>query len=325
MATFTRLASGKWRAQVRRNGQYAGRSFTTKGQAETWARKVEMSMEDDTWQGSSPIAGVTLSDLLDRYEKSVTVTKKSAVQERQKIRTLQGSPFGSRLVADLKPIDLANWRDERLQEVKSGTVLRYLALLSDVFNHARREWGMPIENPVAGVRKPQAGKPRERRLKAVEEEAILRAADEHSNPEFRVIVRLALYTAMRQGEILGMLWENVHVGRRVIYLPDTKNGESRGVPLSSRAIEAIQMLEAKSYGRVFSYTRDGFRTVWQRMIRKLGIDDLTFHDFRHEATSRLVERGLDVLEVASITGHKTLQMLKRYTHLRAEELARKLD
>lgn len=323
MASINRLPSGKWRAQVRRSGQYAGKTFLTKGQAERWARKIETSMEDETWT-DGPAVGTTLVELLDRYEKEVTPTKKSASQERYQIRGLQRSPLANLPVTDIQPKDVAAWRDKRLQEVKPATVLRYLALLSEVFNHARKEWGIPISNPVADIRKPTPGKARDRRVSSEEEVAILKAADEHTNPEFGVIVRLALHSAMRQGEILSLRWENIDLERRVALLPDTKNGDARGVPLSTKAIEAINRLKKKKEGKVFHYTRDGFRTVWRKHLIRLQIQNLTFHDFRHEATSRLVEHGLDMMEVAAITGHKTLGMLKRYTHLKAEMLANKL-
>jgi integrase len=280
-------------------------------------------MEDETWD-NGPAGGNTLTELLDRYEREVTPSKKSATQEHYQIRALQRSPLGDVPISEIHPKDVASWRDKRLQEVKPSTVLRYLALLSEVFNHARKEWGIAITNPVADIRKPTPGRARDRRISQEEEEAILKAADEHSNPEFTVIIRLALHTAMRQGEIISLRWENLDFERRVALLPDTKNGESRGVPMSTKAIEALSRLKRGKEGVVFHYTRDGFRTVWRRHIISLGIRDLTFHDFRHEATSRLVEHGLDMMEVAAITGHKTLGMLKRYTHLKAELLAKKL-
>jgi integrase len=175
------------------------------------------------------------------------------------------------------------------------------------------------------VRKPKPAKSRDRRLSKDEEKKLLKTADEKSNKEFGVIVRLGLYTAMRQGEIIDLRWENVDLNKCIAILYDTKNGEIRGVPLSSKAVSAISKLDIKEEGQVFTYTKSGFRVLWRRMIIGLGVLDFRFHDLRHEATSRFFEKGLNPIEVASITGHKTLHMLKRYTHLRAEDLAKKLD
>ena len=113
--------------------------------------------------------------------------------------------------------------------------------------------------------------------------------------------------------------------RRIAFLPVTKNGESRGVPLSSRALAILRGLPASSNGRVFGeLTTDALQQSFKRAVRRAGIAGLRFHDLRHEATSRFFEKGLNVMEVASVTGHKTLQMLKRYTHLSVTDLATRL-
>ena len=129
----------------------------------------------------------------------------------------------------------------------------------------------------------------------------------------RICVALAIETGMRRGELLGLLWDNVDLERRTAFLPVTKNGESRGVPLSSRAVAVLRGLPAASNGRVFGeLTPLALRLSFNRATRRAGITGLRLHDLRHEATSRFFEKGLNVMEVASVTGHKTLQMLKRY-------------
>lgn len=140
-------------------------------------------------------------------------------------------------------------------------------------------------------------------------------------------VRFALETAMRMGEILALEWRHLDLASRVATLPDTKTGVARQVPLSTAAVAAISCLPRHiKDGHIFwTWQRaDSLENVWRRTVKAAGIDDLHFHDLRHEAVSRLFELGLNPMEVASISGHKTLQMLKRYTHLRAAELARKL-
>jgi integrase len=141
------------------------------------------------------------------------------------------------------------------------------------------------------------------------------------------LVILALETAMRLGELLGLEWPRIKRDKRVAFLPLTKNGEPRSVPLSPKAIETLQRIPRNLQNqRVFwTWTRsDSVENAWRRVLVNAGISNLRFHDLRHEATSRFFERGLSLPEVASITGHKTWQMLRRYTHLRAEDLAAKL-
>ena len=263
---------------------------------------------------------------MDRYEREVTPSKKGARQERTKIRKLQESFFSTLYLQDIRPTDVAAYRDERLEEVKPETVRKYLSLISDLFNHARTEWGLKVTNPVNDIKRPAPSRARDRRLSPKEEKKLLQAAKKHPNHEFLAIINITLETAMRQGEILSMTWENFDVKKRKLYWPDTKNGEPRYVPLSTNAIKIFKSLGMKKRGQIFNYTQDGFRTIWHKIKTKeeLGLADLRFHDLRHEATSRFVELGLDSLEVSAITGHKTLQMLKRYTHLKAENLAKKL-
>ncbi len=136
---------------------------------------------------------------------------------------------------------------------------------------------------------------------------------------------MAVSTAMRQGELLFLAWDRIDLKRRTAYLPDTKNGEARTVPLSSRATTLLEKLPRSIDGRVFPLTATGVAQAWKRAVKRAGLQDLRFHDLRHEAASRLFERGLDSMEVATVTGHKGLRMLKRYMHLRAQDLARKLE
>ncbi len=130
---------------------------------------------------------------------------------------------------------------------------------------------------------------------------------------------------MRQGEIVGLRWRHVNMARRTALLPDTKNGESRTVPLSSVAVDLLKALPRSINGEVFpGVTTEAVKQAFIRATRRAKIEDFHFHDLRHEATTRLFERGLNIIEVSSITGHRDLQMLRRYTHLRAEDLAKKL-
>ena len=145
-----------------------------------------------------------------------------------------------------------------------------------------------------------------------------------ANHLFEPLVAIAIETGTRRGELLGLLWQNVDLDKRTAFLPLTKNGTSRTIPLSLKAIEILQSLPRDISGVVFPVSKTALRGLWLRACKRAKIKDFRFHDLRHEATSRFFEKGLNVMEVAAITGHKDLRMLQRYTHLRAEDLAVKL-
>ena len=197
-----------------------------------------------------------------------------------------------------------------------------------IFDHAIKEWGIPLpNNPSRLIKKPRPDKGRDRRLKDGEEDRLLDHCERSRALLLKPLVILALETGMRLGELLSLTWDKIDASKRTALLTDTKNGDKRVVPLSVRALHTLQMIPVNiNSNRVFWRwsTKDGVENVWRRTCKKALIDDLHFHDLRHEATSRLFEKGLNMMEVASITGHKNLQMLKRYTHLKAEELALKL-
>lgn len=271
---------------------------------------------------------------MDRYRKQVSILKKGYKQERYRIEHICRSEIANKRVRDVTSVDIATYRDFRLTNInpKSGkplspaSVRLEMSLLSNFFDICRIEWGYCDENPVSKVRKPKSPPGRDRRLTAREDRLIFRYAHQHSNKELYPILVLAVETAMRQGEIINLLWENINLKTGVAHLPQTKNGTKRDVPLSIRSREALVQLGVKPRGQVFYYTSNGIKSTWRFMMQKLAIEDLNFHDLRHEACSRFFELGtLDIMEVAAISGHKSLAMLKRYTHLRASKLVRKLE
>ncbi|OBS10962.1 integrase [Acidihalobacter prosperus] len=317
-------------------------------------------MDRGVWRDRSSAETTTLYALLDRYRLDVVPSQKGAETAALRVRTLMGDPIAQYRLAALSPLVLAEWRDRRLAAgAKGSTVNRELNIVSAVLNWARRELMIEVENSVSGIRRPKDPPARNRRLEVDEESRLLTALGDHSaegeredgkkyrrgtkNPYMRPLVMLALETAMRRGELLGLTWPNVDLRRRVAHLPDTKNGEARDVPLSSRAVAVLEDLKAKRDeqqkatkvtalrrqkpamdDRVFPVTPNALKLSWVRATKRAGLDDLHFHDLRHEATSRLAEKVPNLIELAAITGHKDLRMLKRYYHPRAEDLAAKL-
>ena len=275
-----------------------------------------------------------LCDALEKYGATVSILKKGYRQECYRLEQISRSFLGQKEVHEITSVDVARYRDQRLAQanprtgrpISTASVRLEMSLLSHFFDIARIEWGLCEHNPVGQVRKPRLPPGRERRLTPRENRMILRYAHNHVNPSLYSIIVLALETAMRQAEILNLHWENIDLGKRVARLPETKNGDRRDVPLSLRARDALVRLGQRKSGKVFHYTTEGIKSTWRFMVRKLGITDLHFHDLRHEAISRLFELGtLDVMEISAISGHRNLSMLKRYTHLSAQKLARKLE
>jgi len=322
MARF-RKRGDSWTVEIRRNGyKPIARTFDTKAQGEKWAAEVESKMLAGRYVDTREAESLTLAEALERYGREVTPGKKGAKVELLRIGRWCKTLLATKSLAALRGSDLAAWRDKRLAEgQKPNTVRLDLALISHLYTIAAKEWGLPVENPCSKIRKPSAGKGREVRVTPDQEAAIV-AELAKINPELVAWATLACETGMRRGELASLRRE--WITGRVVRIPDTKNGEPRSVPLSSRALAALAFLPVLEDGRVFALSLGWVTKAFAVAADRAGHAEIRLHDWRHEATSRLFERGLNAMEVAAITGHKTLIMLKRYTHLNAEKLADKI-
>ena len=179
-----------------------------------------------------------------------------------------------------------------------------------------------LSNSVKSIRMPSPPSGRERRVQSGELDKLLKTLSE----EMGQMVCFALETAMRRGELGGMTWDMVDLKKRTVTLPETKNGQKRIVPLSTVAVTILkdQVSTRRIDGEVWDIGLDAISQNIAKACQKAGISGLHLYDLRHEATSRLFEKGFDTMEVRTITGHKTLQMLARYTHLRAENLVERM-
>ena len=325
MASIRKRGDYQWEVRIRRRGHpVQSKTFNTKIDAEAWSRQVEGEMDRGVFISRKEAENTTLSEALDRYEREVSSTKKGYLQEKKRIRAWKSHPLAKRFLASIQGKDFALYRDERIKSGSSANTVRLdLAVISHLFEVARKEWGMEgLTNPVKSIRMPSPPAGRDRRLGPGELEKLL----ESSSEEMNQVIRFALETAMRRGELAGMTWEMVDLKKRTVTLPETKNGQKRIVPLSSVAVAILKerLSTRRIDGKVWDIGLDAISQGFARACRQAGISGLHFHDLRHEATSRFFEKGFDTMEVRTITGHKTLQMLARYTHLRAEDLAERM-
>ena len=316
---------GKFNVQIRRQGYPSiSRTFANLTIAKRWASATEADMErklhvvlpDNT----------TVGELLDRYEEEVSPTHKSHKVEKYRLQTLK-EHLGDKRVSNLSPALLCKYRDTRLKAVSPASLKRELTILSSVLNIAIKEWGIGIpQNPVSMVSLPKIARGRDRRLESGEEEQLL-----SSFGELRRIIILALETGMRRGEILNIKRSHIDFVRQTLLIPLTKTDTPRTIPLSSKAIAVLreqlrgsEKVISIGVTTLFTYKPRSLSGAFLRLSRRHKIDNLHFHDLRHEATSRFFEKGLNPVEVATITGHKDTRMLMRYTHLRAEDLVKRL-
>ncbi|MBE7566843.1 site-specific integrase [Acidithiobacillus sp. HP-11] len=310
-----------WQVRITRKGfPQQNKMFRTRREAETWAATIESQMLRGSWIDMAEADSTTLSEALDRYGKEVSILKKSGKIELYRIGKLKTDKISKLYLSQIRGADLAEYRDRRLAEGLSVSSVRLeLAIISNLYTVAMKEWRMEgLRNPVLAVRKPSPGKARDRRLSLIEEKKLLAECA----PSLKSIVLFALETGMRRGEIRKLLWKDVNFEKCTAQLFDTKNGEDRFIPLSSRALAVLKALPRDTGDKVFPGADISHSFAAAR--KRADIEDLHFHDLRHEATSRLFEKGFNPVEVSAITGHKTLQMLKRYTHLKAEDLAKRM-
>jgi integrase len=324
VATY-RKRNGKWQAIVRHKTiGTTSLSFHTKQAAIKWVISVEEQLEAGTFGTLKP-THTTLGELLQRYAREVTPVKRGATTELRRLHRLIRDPLSSLRVGQLTSQAIAAFRDRRLLDGRR-TCHYDLILIRHCLKIAMNEWGLMLSsNPVDKVKMPPSSPARKRRLEDGEFERLEEAAKQTKNPHTWPVIVFAIETGMRRGEILGLRWEHVDLDRRIAYLPLTKNGSSREVPLSVKAAEVLsRQRQRNDTTSPFPVTPNGFRLAWDRLRSRAGLVDLRFHDLRHEAISRFFELGLNIPEVAVISGHKDPKMLFRYTHLRADDLVNRL-
>jgi integrase len=317
-----------YRAQIRIRGHAPiSKSFTRRTDAKRWIETTKTAMRNGSAL-STEAERTTLSEALERYLREVTPKKKGKEREGRRVKAWMKHPLAVRFLSQLRGVDFAKYRDARLTAGASeSTVRSELMLLSALYKVARKEWGMDgLRNPISDVAVPNPGRSnaRDRRLVGDEEKRLLDALKAFG-PYYAPLAELAIESAMRQGELLSLTSPAVDLDKRIARLEDTKNSERRDVPLSTRAVEIIRALPRPivAGAPLFPLNQDDVIRTFREACTAASIENLKFHDLRHEATSRICKR-VSMQEAMKITGHKTPSMLMRYFHPKAEDLARKL-
>ena len=323
MATF-RKRNNKWQAIVRHKSiGTKAKSFISKDEAKKWAYETQKSIEANTFDKLNP-SKITLGELLERYLNEITPSKRGSDAEKRRIKRLLKDPISHTRLDKLSSAFLARFRDTRL--LSGYRAAQYdLVIIRHCIKTAIYEWNLDLDkNPVDYVKLPPSPRPRNRRLLDGELELIKDASQSTQNIHVLPIILFAIETGMRRGEILGLEWKHVHLDRQIVFLPMTKNGLSREVPLTQKAMSILDAQKELRISSPFPVTANALRMAWDRLMRRTQISGLRFHDLRHEAISRFFEMGLSIPEVSLISGHKDPKMLFRYTHLNVEKVAQKL-
>ena len=310
-----------WRHRVMVKGKRVSGTFKTKAAALAWEAEQRIEISEGSGGGN----GKTLRDAFDRYEREVSKKKRTYANETKRLAYFRETAMADKKIVDVRPADIAAWRDERLKTVKGSTISRDLNTLSHVFTIARREWGWITSSPTKDVERPPSPPHRDRRISDKEIDAIClqlgwdrkkEATPTTKSHRIALAFLFAIETAMRAGEICAL--REGDVNGRVARLHITKNGLPRDVPLSARALEIWELVPDG-----FGLSTASLDALFRKAKKNAGIEGLTFHDTRHEAITRLAQK-LDVLDLARMVGHTNINQLRTYYNPTAEDIASRL-
>ncbi len=321
--------SARYKAIIRRkNHPLKTKTFRTRAQAAAWAKRVEVMILDHkaipTWEADRH----TVADLIDRYIEEILPRKPRSFREGNRQLHWWKDQLGSYSLAAVTPALLSEHRD-KLSEGKTpsgtarqpATVNRYIAALSHAFSVATKEWGWMEVNPVSKLGKLKEPRGRVRFLSDDERKSLLEACKESSDARLYLLVVLAVSTGARKGELLGLRWPDIDLKRGVAVLHQTKNDERRALPLTGLALEILSersKVRRLDTDLVFANAKGQPtfpRKAWEEALSAAEIEDFRFHDLRHSAASYLAMSGATLAEIAEVLGHRTLAMVKRYSHL----------
>ena len=327
-----------YRARITRQGKSTlSATFYSRNQALQWARDTEAKLRLGIYEETASKAHINVSckEAAQHYMETHSIHKKIVRCETSRLRILI-KRWGNLPIEQINKAAILQLRDDLLSRGRSGeTINHYFNTISKLFQMLVGDWDIPITNPIKGIKRMPPSPGRSKRVTAEIEGMLLEGCNALSLPLLSSILIFAIETGMRRGEIINLSWDDIDLPNRKAYLHTTKNGEPRQVPLAKRAIATLESMERSICGKVFPMTYECLRSQFDRIKEhtkskwagygKNPFEDLRFHDLRHEALSRLSDAGLNVIELSYISGHKTLGMLKRYTHPSHQAIFMKLD
>lgn len=313
---------GMYKARVRR-GVYRTnaltKTFSSRVDAKKWIRDIEAKLDRTNIIVKEVDNFPTLSSLIKRYLNEVSIKKASYQTDKFNFRTfLKLFEYSKEPVNKIRVQMFAKFRDEYLINHKSSTYQRLMSSIKHMWHVAQTEWEYPLEDIFSKLQKVKRGNPRNRRLSDREYQLIL--FGNHTDSEFRKIIEFAIQTGLRLSEITRVNKE--HIRENTLLIPKRKNGDTDvEIPLSNKAINLLQNMELP-----IRLKSRGIQIKWQRLMKKYEIKDLHFHDLRHEALSRYLEKGVSIQDVQVLSGHKDIRVLMRvYANLRAKNISEKLN
>jgi|TARA_A100001391_G_scaffold65878_5_gene41513 integrase len=343
MATFTKLPSGSWRAQVRRKGKYASETFLRRGDAETWARKVEHKIDRGEPILCDPESTKTFAGLIELHRSDLAEVGKTLGRSKAASLDFLSDRLGTLRPAELDRERIIEFGKERAKEGAGPVTLSIdIGYIKTILAHAAAVHGVILSTEgidlarIALGRLDLVGRSNERDRRPTEGELRKIITSLETNPYQKIpvarIIRFAIATAMRQDEICRARWEDYDPFSKMLLIRDRKDprrkaGNDQRIPLLSVSgydpctlISEQRHIVGNNCDLIFPYNGRSIGTAFRRTCQELKIHDLHFHDLRHEATSRLFEAGFSIEQVALVTGHKDWKMLRRYTHIRPERL-----
>lgn len=321
MATVRKTPSGRWQVIVRKKGlPQQSKTFAKKADADRYGKKIESDMDQGVFVDLSIAHNWTVSKLLKQYLNEVVIHKPIYRVDQYLVKPLVAQ-MGQYSLAMLTPSIVSKYRDKRLETLTGSSVKRELGYLQRAINYAIKDLGIPFPkgNPVSLIRLPKENPPRERIPTVEEINCILSNASQDMKPLFQ----FAIETCMRRSEIARIAWNDVDLEARVLRIPKTKNGKPRSIPLSLTALEMLKQRKHELQGP-FVFRPDSITQAFSRACERSNIKGVVFHSLRHYGITRLFNKGLSIMEVSSISGHLDVRMLRRYTHIKPEDILHKL-
>ena len=326
-----------FRVRITRQGKSTlSGTFYSRNEALQWAKDIEAKLYLGIYEEITPkiAKNISFREAAQHYLKTHSIHKKIVRCETSRLKILI-ERWGDIPVEQINKAAILELRDDLLSLGRSGeTINHYFNTLSKLFQMLVGDWDLVIANPIKGIKRMPPSHGRSKRVTSDIEKILLNSCNAISLSLLSSIIKFAIQTGMRRGEIMGLTWADIDLPNRKAYLHQTKNGEPRQVPLTRQAMAVLETL-SRDEERVFPMSMTCLRSQFERIKEHAKpkwdgkgsnpFEDLRFHDLRHEALSRLSDIGLNVIELSHISGHKTLGMLKRYTHPSHQAIFLKLD